>query len=343
MDSNNLKKRATIFIVIELILLLGGMGYWLRGELKLLNGPIYAFYYRNEKTHSLGCEEIEGSAVTASTLSSEEEAEFQEDYQEKKAEWEIKHKAEIRNIIVGYVVATLVAAGVIVFLNLICRKHLWVGIVVLVLCVLAAPFCLSAGWASANAKAPIIYLYPEEETVVNVQLELNGELGTTYPHYNEGGWTVTASPDGTLTGANGREYSYLFWEGSLMMDPDLSQGFCVKGEDTAEFLEWALEELGLNDIEADTFIMYWLPQMEGNNYNVISFQTTAYEDAAQLYVTPEPDTEIRVNMLWYSSLINVDIEEQDLSSINPDTREGFTVVEWGGEEYKAGLLQYLLK
>lgn len=32
-----------------------------------------------------------------------------------------------------------------------------------------------------------------------------------------------------------------------------------------------------------------------------------------------------------------------LLSINPDTREGFTVVEWGGEEYERGLLEYFLK
>ena len=240
--------------------------------------------------------------------------------------------------IIEYVLISSVAVPIIVVVNWCLRKKAWIlpfsTIILVALLIIFTP---------PVSRAPIIYLYPEEETEVNVQLELNGELGTTYPHYNEGGWTVTASPDGTLTDTNGREYSYLFWEGSLNLEPDLSQGFCVKGEDTAEFLEWALKELGLNDIEADTFIMYWLPQMEGNKYNVISFQTTAYEDAAALYVTPAPDTEIRVNMLWYSSLVPVDIEEQDLASINPDTREGFTVVEWGGEEYERGLLEYFLK
>ena len=45
----------------------------------------------------------------------------------------------------------------------------------------------------------------------------------------------------------------------------------MKGEDTAKFLEGALAELGLTEKEANTFIMYWLPQMENNPYNVISF------------------------------------------------------------------------
>ena len=52
-------------------------------------------------------------------------------------------------------------------------------------------------YADAPAK-PVIYLYPEEETDVTVQLDFNGTLTTTYPAYN-GGWTITAQPDGTLT------------------------------------------------------------------------------------------------------------------------------------------------
>ena len=192
---------------------------------------------------------------------------------------------------------------------------------------------------TSKAHAPIIYLYPDEETEVNVKLTLDGKLTASYPRYNEDlGWTVTASPDGTLTDANGREYEYLFWEGDLAIKPDLTQGFCIKGEDTAEFLEDSLSKLGLTDKEADTFIMYWLPQLESNKYNVITFQTEAYEDAASLEITPLPDTVIRVNMLWYPVNSYVDKEPQDLESLNPDTREGFTVVEWGGEKYERGVL-----
>ena len=196
----------------------------------------------------------------------------------------------------------------------------------------------------SKAHAPIIYLYPEEETVVNVQLSLDGNLTSSYPRYDEDlGWIVTASPDGTLTDGDGREYEYLFWEGDLRIKPDLSRGFCVKGEDTVAFLEDALAQLGLTDKEADTFIMFWLPQLESNKYNVITFQTEAYEDAASLEITPAPDTVIRVNMLWYPVSSYVDMEAQDLTALNPDTREGFTVVEWGGEKYERGILGLLVR
>ena len=187
----------------------------------------------------------------------------------------------------------------------------------------------------ATAKKPVIYLYPEAQTEVNVRLELNGRVTDSYPEYNNAyGWTVTAEPDGQLTDEDGNQYPYLFWEGNIAIRPDLSKGFCVKGENTEAFLTDALFELGLIDTEAADFIEYWCPLMEQNKYNVITFQTAAYEDVSGLIISPEPDTVIRVNMLWYPVNKPVEIESQDLSAINPAIREGFTVVEWGGEEYK---------
>ena len=174
---------------------------------------------------------------------------------------------------------------------------------------------------------PVIYLYPEEQTKVSVQLDYQGKLVCTYPEYKDG-WNVTAYPDGTLTDAQGMTYNYLYWEGSSDRISDFSQGFCIPGSETASFLEEALAQLGLTRKEANEFIVYWLPLMEQNPYNVISFQTTAYTDVAKLHITPEPDTMIRVFMSWYSVEEPVSIPEQELTA--PE-RQGFTVVEWGGE------------
>ena len=177
---------------------------------------------------------------------------------------------------------------------------------------------------------PVIYLYPEEKKEVTVTLNYNGKLTCTYPFYDNG-WTVTANPDGTLTDANGQTYNYLYWEGETDAQYDLSKGFCVKGEDTAEFLEYALAELGLTRREANEFIVFWLPMMQNNEYNIISFQGIAYTDSAKLNINPAPDTLIRVFMAWQASEINVNIPEQEL---NAPAREGFTIVEWGGTEIK---------
>lgn len=177
---------------------------------------------------------------------------------------------------------------------------------------------------------PVIYLYPEVETEVSVKLDYNGNLVCTYPAYKDG-WTVTAAPDGTLTDANGQTYNYLYWEGESYAQYDLSKGFCVKGEDTAAFLEGALEQLGLTRREANEFIVYWLPLMEQNLYNIISFQTDIYTDNAKLMADPAPDTLIHVFMAWQTADEYVELEKQDLTA--PE-RTGFTVVEWGGTEIK---------
>lgn len=178
------------------------------------------------------------------------------------------------------------------------------------------------------AKKPVIYLYPEDEMEVSVRLTLDGKLTCTYPTYGEG-WTVTAQPDGTLIDAKGQTYNYLYWEGETDTQYDLTQGFCVKGEDTAAFLEDALAKLGLNRREANEFIVYWLPLMEQNPYNIISFQTVCYTDAAKLEITPAPDTLIRVFMAWQASEAFVELPEQELTA--PE-RQGFTAIEWGGTE-----------
>ncbi|MGN0619887.1 MAG: immunoglobulin-like domain-containing protein [Ruminiclostridium sp.] len=180
--------------------------------------------------------------------------------------------------------------------------------------------------ANASYK-PVIYLYPEEKTEVSVQLDYNGKLTVTYPEYGEG-WNVTALPDGTLYDKDNNEYFYLFWEGKNNYSLEIDEGFCVKGEDTAKFLREKLELLGLNSREINDFIIFWLPFMQDNEYNLIKFQTEEYTDNAKLLVTPAPDTQIRVFMTFTPSKSFVEIPEQKLTEA-PE-RTGFTLVEWGG-------------
>lgn len=178
-------------------------------------------------------------------------------------------------------------------------------------------------------KKPVVYLYPQEKTEVQVKLDLAGQLGVTYPLYGKG-WQVTANPDGTLINhADGREYSYLFWEGKAQGEFDFSKGFVVRGDDTAAFLEEKLAILGLNAKESNDFIVFWLPLMQHNAYNLIAFQEEAYTSQAKLAVTPEPDSELRVFMAYKPLEEPIAVPEQTLSAF---TRKGFTVVEWGGAE-----------
>lgn len=178
------------------------------------------------------------------------------------------------------------------------------------------------------AAKPIIYIYPETEMNVTVKVKNEDKLICTYPKY-EDGWQVIANPDGTLKDIKtDRELYSLYWEGENTTKPNYKEGFVIKGEDTIEFFEEKLEILGLNEKEAEEFIVYWLPQMEKNNYNYIRFETIdEINENMPLEITPEPETLIRINMEFKPLLFPIKVEEQQLKQVE---RQGYTVVEWGG-------------
>ncbi len=179
---------------------------------------------------------------------------------------------------------------------------------------------------------PVIYLYPQEDgSEISVSLDYDGEITDLIPEFNaENTWNVTANKDGKIN-FEGTEYDYLFWEGVPRFEYDFFTGYCVKGSETEGFLREKLAEQGLNDAEIEEFLKFWLADMEGNPYNVISFQGKSYTRGAKLSVTPEPDTMIRVFMAWYPSDYHIRINPQILDT---PSRNGFTVVEWGGNKVK---------
>ena len=183
-----------------------------------------------------------------------------------------------------------------------------------------------------SPKKPIIYLYPQAETEVTVKVGNPQNLTHTYPKY-ENEWKVLAKPNGDLKDLKTERNLYaLYWEGINTVKPNMNEGFIVKGEDTIGFLEEKLEILGLNEREAEEFIVYWLPKLESNKYNFIRFQTEKeINNNMPLEITPKPDTVIRIVMEFKGLEEPIQIQEQKLST---PQRTGFTVVEWGGTEIK---------
>ena len=148
------------------------------------------------------------------------------------------------------------------------------------LAVLSCACCLTACQGNCDDEEeydakPVIYLYPESKTDVTVKLDYAGELTCTYPAYQDG-WNVSASPDGTLTDADGQTYNYLYWEGESGAD--------------------------------------WLPRMQDSPYNLITFQSDIYTQNAQLLIDPAPDTLLRVFMAWKPVDEAVEIPAQSLSA-----------------------------
>ena len=179
---------------------------------------------------------------------------------------------------------------------------------------------------------PIIYLYPTDETEVSVNLGNPEKLTHTYPKY-ENSWNVVAKPNGDLQDLKtGRNLYALYWEGINTVKPNMEEGFIVKGEEVVKFLEEKLEILGLNEREAEEFIVYWLPKLESNKYNYIRFETIEeINENMPLEINPKPDTLIRVLMEFKGLEKPIKVQEQKLETLE---RTGFTVVEWGGTEIK---------
>ena len=180
---------------------------------------------------------------------------------------------------------------------------------------------------------PIIYLYPEEETEVAVNLGYPDKITCSYPNYISG-WNVIAKQNGDLIDLNnGRNLYSLYYESESVVNFKLEKdGFIVKGTEITQFLEEKLAILGLTEREAEEFIIYWLPKLQENEYNYIRFATIdEINENMPLEINPKPDTIIRI-LMTYKGLDNpIEIEEQELAT---PKRTGFVAAEWGGTEIK---------
>ena len=182
-------------------------------------------------------------------------------------------------------------------------------------------------------RKPVIYLYADTITNVQVKVETKGNLTCTYPEYNNG-WNCTVLPGGKIN-VNDKEYNYLFWEAETDEEKFADElndehGFIVAKNDLRDFLETSLTKIGLNTKEQQDFITYWYPQMIKNENNHIRFLfNEAFGTYARLNITPQPDNLLRVFMMWKKADENTELKPQVFPAFS---RNGFTVVEWGGSE-----------
>lgn len=182
---------------------------------------------------------------------------------------------------------------------------------------------------------PVIYLYPEEEITVHLEVEAKGKMTFMYPAYNLG-WDFRAKSDGTLLFGES-EYNYLFWEAEQYQQlsaEEVRSGFIVKKGDIIQFLEEKLTTVGLTSKEQADFITYWGPRLQKNERSYIHFLFNEDCDRfAYLDIQPEPDHLNRIYIVWYEVAKELDytVKEQTIPSFG---RDGFTVLEWGGSKYE---------
>lgn len=183
-------------------------------------------------------------------------------------------------------------------------------------------------WLSPWCK-PAIYLYPSKPTNVHVEVKPQGQFNLTVPTYSENGWNVLAAPNGTIT-YNNQTYPYLYYEAAL---PDTllhepTTGYVVAYQDLGKFFASLLPSVGLNTNETFQFSDYWLKALPKSNYYQIGIvPQTTLNTLAPLFITPAPDSLLRLSLYFKPLDQKISIQAPTLSSF---TRSGFTVVEWGG-------------
>lgn len=186
----------------------------------------------------------------------------------------------------------------------------------------------SIPWFSPFCK-PAIYLYPEKETNVSVEVKPVGPFTYTTPLYTPGGWNVTAFPDGKIL-SNGNAFPYLYYEADIpsLLIARPSEGFSIPGTQINVFLLDLLPKMGLNQKETTEMAAYWQDALPISPYYFIGvIPETVLNSIAPLSINPKPTTTIRVALYFqetsaFESLVNPKITKAN--------RNGFTVVEWGG-------------
>ena len=202
---------------------------------------------------------------------------------------------------------------------------------IITICIFADIIFLLMGLVYTNIKRkPVLYLYPETETNVEVKFSKPELLTTTYPKYVDS-WNVKVLPNGYMYDQNGKYYYALYWEEIITNKYNFNEGFYVEKDNAIEFLEEKLSILGLNDKERNEFIMYWLPILEQNQKSLVYFETTeSLQKENELIINPKPDSLLRIRMHVKKVNHKTEIKEQELSHFE---RKGFTAVEWGGIIY----------
>ncbi|HVZ11908.1 MAG TPA: hypothetical protein VG965_02670 [Patescibacteria group bacterium] len=201
-------------------------------------------------------------------------------------------------------------------------------------------FNLDCGWLKnllADGRTycvakPVVYLYPEAPTSVDVQVDTPGKIVVSDPHYPDGGWkNVLANPDGSLL-YNNKSYTELFYESEVNDFTKPDDGILIKKSELSDNLAKYIGLIGLNSAESKEFLDFWIPRLDRLNSKYILFsqiKPTAKNKIDKLNINPEPNT--RIEFIAYFKPVN---EQTDIKPLilpdSPPRRSGFTMVEWGG-------------
>lgn len=201
-------------------------------------------------------------------------------------------------------------------------------IIIWILVAVGVVFLAAAGFVvyesqHAMMKKPAVYLYPVEDSWIEVSLSINGRITKDIPEY-KGGWHIFVTKEGLING----NYDYLFYEAQLNKLSLPKEGWLVKYSDLEMWFDRKLPQLGLSEKEKRQFKEYWMSELpRANYYEIRLFDDNYLKENMDLIIVPEPDTVIRLDFYFRARQNPIYMQEPKI--ITP-SRKGFTVVEWGG-------------
>ena len=181
---------------------------------------------------------------------------------------------------------------------------------------------------------PVVYAYGDIENV-SIQYDFKTELTFSYPAYQES-WEFTSTANGDII-YDGKSYPYLFWEGENWKSDYSSLGadsYLVKTDTIIQHLENVLTTMNLNNREKTDFITFWGPKISQKEYAILQFlNDDEYDEMiAEISVNPKPQNMLRFYLLFTPLDYPIPNYSTKSPEFEPISREGFTLIEWGGSE-----------
>ncbi|KAG1769327.1 hypothetical protein EDD22DRAFT_996130 [Suillus occidentalis] len=173
--------------------------------------------------------------------------------------------------------------------------------------------------SSGNIKTTQVSRHMRVDRFAAKTAQISGGYPSLMPSFE---WNVRTHGDGSLTEYNsGLDVAYLFWEAetnshafprSPASEPQPLDTFSptssslgntnsvvIPVNKASTYLDKSLQVLGLHTEARTSFITYWLPSILKHEYIALRFVSqAAYERAASLSISPQPDVVTRVFMLF---------------------------------------------
>lgn len=177
---------------------------------------------------------------------------------------------------------------------------------------------------------PVIYLYVEKPTYVDVTLGSPQTLVESIPSYDNGWKNILAMPGGVLLYKN-NYYRELYYESSHSHIEKPDNGVFLDSDNLQQGLTFETQRLGLNALESEEFVRYWLPRLHALNKPYIFFSIISKEEKERtdhVEISPKPD--VFIQFIAYFEGVDDKFTTKPFIYPTLPNRHGFTAIEWGG-------------